>query len=84
MKFISFVRLGKCGFGILAEDGIVDLTERLAPGLASLKALIAADMLQAAASFARGRPADFALSDVTLLPVVGRRRVVNSLVSPLS
>jgi len=70
MKFISFVRLGKCGFGILAEDGIVDLTERLAPGLASLKALIAADMLQAAASFARGRPADFALSDVTLLPVV--------------
>lgn len=70
MKFISFVRLGKCGFGILAEDGIVDLTERLAPGLASLKALIAADMLQAAASFARGRFADFALSDVTLLPVV--------------
>jgi 2-keto-4-pentenoate hydratase/2-oxohepta-3-ene-1,7-dioic acid hydratase in catechol pathway len=70
MKFISFVRLGKCGFGILADDGIVDLTERLAPGLASLKALIAADMLKAAASFARGRPADFALSDVTLLPVV--------------
>lgn len=70
MKFISFVRLGKCGFGILAEDGIIDLTERLAPGFASLKALIAADMLQAAASFARGRPADFALSDVTLLPVV--------------
>lgn len=70
MKFISFVRLGKCGFGILAEDGIIDLTERLAPGFASLKALIAADMLKAAASFARGRPADFALSDVTLLPVV--------------
>lgn len=70
MKFISFVRLGKCGFGILADDGIVDLTERLAPGLASLRALIAADMLQAAMVFAKGRPADFTLSDVTLLPVV--------------
>ncbi|AHG48977.1 5-carboxymethyl-2-hydroxymuconate isomerase (plasmid) [Rhizobium leguminosarum bv. trifolii CB782] len=70
MKFISFVRLGKCGFGILAEDGIVDLTGRLAPGLDSLKALIAADTLQAAASVAKARPADFALSDVTLLPVV--------------
>jgi 2-keto-4-pentenoate hydratase/2-oxohepta-3-ene-1,7-dioic acid hydratase in catechol pathway len=70
MKFISFTRLGKCGFGVLAEDGVVDLTGRLAPGLASLKALIAADMIQSAADFAGGRPADFALSDVTLLPVV--------------
>lgn len=70
MKFISFVRLGKSGFGVLADDGIVDLTERLAPGLASLKALIAADRFDLAAAFVAGRPADFAVSDVTLLPVI--------------
>jgi 2-keto-4-pentenoate hydratase/2-oxohepta-3-ene-1,7-dioic acid hydratase in catechol pathway len=70
MKFISFTRLGNCGFGALAEDGVVDLTGRLAHDLTSLKALIAADRLEAAAAFAAGRPADFALSDVTLLPVV--------------
>lgn len=70
MKFISFVRLGKSGVGVLADDGIIDLTDRLAPGLASLKALIAADILPSAAAFAEGRSADFAVSDVTLLPVV--------------
>ncbi|MDI5929703.1 fumarylacetoacetate hydrolase family protein [Rhizobium leguminosarum] len=70
MKFISFTRLGNCGFGILAEDGVVDLTERLGPGLTSLKAAIAADLLQGASAFAERRAADFALSDVTLLPVV--------------
>jgi 2-keto-4-pentenoate hydratase/2-oxohepta-3-ene-1,7-dioic acid hydratase in catechol pathway len=70
MKLISFVRLGQCGFGAFVDGGIVDLTGRLSPDLTSVKALIAADRLDDAAIFAAKRPADFALSDVTLLPVV--------------
>lgn len=70
MKLISFVRLGRCGFGAVVADGIIDLTGRLGPDLTSLKALIAADKLEAAADFAAGRPADFTIADVTLLPVV--------------
>ncbi|MCM2435908.1 fumarylacetoacetate hydrolase family protein [Agrobacterium rosae] len=70
MKFISFTRLGKSGFGAVVDDGVIDLTNRLGPALDSLKAFIAADILDAAISFIHGRRADFALSDITLLPVV--------------
>lgn len=70
MKLMSFVRLGKCGFGVLVDDGIVDLTDRLAPGIDSLKAFLAADLLGAAEAFVAGRRPDFTVADVTLLPVV--------------
>lgn len=70
MKLMSFARLGKCGFGAVVDGGIVDLTDRLGPGINSMKALIAADLLDAAAAFAAGRRPDFAVSDVTLLPVI--------------
>ncbi|MBW8300515.1 MAG: fumarylacetoacetate hydrolase family protein [Hydrogenophaga sp.] len=70
MKLMSFVRLGKCGFGAVVDGGVVDLTDRLGPGINSMKALIAADLLDAAAAFVAGRRPDFTVSDVTLLPVV--------------
>lgn len=70
MKLMSFIRLGKCGFGVLVDDGIVDLTDRLAPGIDSLKAFLAADLLGAAEAFVAGRRPDFTVADVTLLPVV--------------
>ena len=70
MKFISFNRLGQSGFGALRDDGIVDLTGKLAPCVTSLKALIAADLMSAAAFYVEERAPDFALSDITLLPVV--------------
>jgi 2-keto-4-pentenoate hydratase/2-oxohepta-3-ene-1,7-dioic acid hydratase in catechol pathway len=68
MKFVSFVRLGAPGFGALTEAGIVDLTGRL--GVASLRAALEAVLLPGLAEIARGRRPDFALSDVTLLPVI--------------
>jgi 2-keto-4-pentenoate hydratase/2-oxohepta-3-ene-1,7-dioic acid hydratase in catechol pathway len=70
MKLASYVRLGKPGFGACVDDGIVDLTGRISPEIVSLKGLLAADAVAQAQSYVAGRRAEFALSDVTLLPVV--------------
>ncbi|AVW89734.1 fumarylacetoacetate hydrolase family protein [Celeribacter baekdonensis] len=70
MKFISFTRLGESGVGAVVPGGIVDLAGKLSPEIKSLKALIAADLMDAAAAYVEGRAPDFVLSDVTLLPVL--------------
>jgi 2-keto-4-pentenoate hydratase/2-oxohepta-3-ene-1,7-dioic acid hydratase in catechol pathway len=70
MKFVSFVRTGRPGFGALVEGGVVDLTGRLSPRVKSLRAAIAADLLGAAGGAVRGQAPEFGLSDVALLPVI--------------
>ncbi|MBL4599536.1 MAG: fumarylacetoacetate hydrolase family protein [Rhizobiaceae bacterium] len=69
MKFISFVRCGQPGFGLLQEQGIIDLTGKIAPHIMSLKNALVSDKLSDAKKFTN-RHADFAMSDVTLLPVI--------------
>ncbi|AHD11874.1 fumarylacetoacetate hydrolase family protein [Phaeobacter gallaeciensis] len=70
MKLISFTRLGAAGVGALVPGGIVDLTGKLRPDVTSLKALIAADLMEAAARYTEGRSPDFTLTDAVLLPVI--------------
>ncbi len=70
MKFVSFVRTGSHGFGVWVDGGIVDLTGRIAPEIVSLKSLLAAGRIADARAYVEGRRADFARSDVRLLPVV--------------
>ena len=70
MKLVSFERQGRAGFGAVTADGIVDLGTAFAGRHADLKALLAADAVGEAARLAAGRQADFALADVTLLPVI--------------
>ncbi|MFT4729208.1 MAG: 2-keto-4-pentenoate hydratase/2-oxohepta-3-ene-1,7-dioic acid hydratase in catechol pathway [Granulosicoccus sp.] len=70
MKLVSFSRLGRCGFGAVIDTGIVDLTGKLAPEVATLKQAIASDLLPLAGDFIQDRNADFALSDITFLPVI--------------
>jgi 2-keto-4-pentenoate hydratase/2-oxohepta-3-ene-1,7-dioic acid hydratase in catechol pathway len=70
MQFISYIRLGRPGFGARVEGGIVDLTERLTPGVASLKEAIAAGLLSTADAYVSGRHAEFTEADVLLLPVI--------------
>jgi 2-keto-4-pentenoate hydratase/2-oxohepta-3-ene-1,7-dioic acid hydratase in catechol pathway len=70
MKLVSYVRTGSPGFGASVEGGIVDLTGRIAPDIVSLKGLLAADRVADARAYVDGRRADFARSDVRLLPVV--------------
>ena len=64
-----FVR-GRTGFGALVGGGIVPLSGRLGRGGRSLRGVIAADRLGEAAELAAGRGAEFAVSDVTLLPPI--------------
>ncbi|MGO4834984.1 fumarylacetoacetate hydrolase family protein, partial [Rhizobiaceae sp. 2RAB30] len=70
MKFISYVRTGSPGFGACVDGGIVDLTGRIALEIISLKSLLAAGRIADARAYVEGRRADFARSDVRLLPVV--------------
>ena len=69
MRFLSFVRLGRSGFGLAGDRGIVDLTGRLTPHVTSLKEALAAGVLGEARAWAAA-PADFGWSDITLLPVI--------------
>ncbi|WP_071795970.1 fumarylacetoacetate hydrolase family protein [Natronohydrobacter thiooxidans] len=70
MKLISFTRVGRIEFGALTEDGIIDLTSKIAPEITSIKRLLEADAMDRAATLvAASRPA-LKMSDVTLLPVI--------------
>lgn len=66
MKLLSYRIAGTDSFGILTDRGIVDLRRRQSTH-ASLRSVIAADDRTLLARSAR-EPADFALSDVALLP----------------
>ena len=69
MKITSFRdAAGRASYGLVRDDGLVDLGKRLA-GAPTLKALLAAGRLAEAAGFASAAP-DCRLADVTLLPVV--------------
>jgi len=70
MKLISFTRLGEVGFGALVDDGVVDLTNQLDYGVDNIKEAIESDLLYLAADYLEGRSPNFAMSDVTLLPVI--------------
>ncbi|NTI78241.1 fumarylacetoacetate hydrolase family protein [Rhizobium rhizogenes] len=70
MQFVSYTRLGSSGFGAKVGEGIIDLTERLAPGVTGLKQAIAAGLLPVAREYISGRNAEFTEADVALLPVI--------------
>lgn len=69
MRFVSYVRLGRPSFGALVKGGIVDLSKHM-PGIDTLREAIAEDLLGDCERAVHGRSAEFALSDVTLLPVI--------------
>ena len=78
MKFISYHDSGnRASYGILRDNGeVVDLGRRLAPRFVSLKALIAGDAGTFAAAQYASVPADFRLSDLTLLPPIPDPQVI--------
>lgn len=67
MKFVSFIRCGRPGFGAVIDDGIIDLSDWKCAS--SLHSAIAAGVLPVAADL-RGRSPEFAFSDLTLLPPI--------------
>ena len=69
MRLVSFERSGTDGFGIVAGDGIVDLTERLRGRASSIKTLLERDLVAEASRHASAS-ADFGLTTVRLRPTV--------------
>jgi len=69
VRWLSFERGGKATFGIVKDDGVVDVGA-LEPQLPTLKAAIASGRLAAIGAAASARKADVALADVRYLPVI--------------
>ncbi|MFG1301421.1 fumarylacetoacetate hydrolase family protein [Xanthobacter sp. V3C-3] len=67
MKLASFTHAGRAAYGLVTDAGIVDLARRF-PDAPTLRAFIAGG-LDRAAAFAQA-PADVALADVVLAPVI--------------
>ncbi|MDH3240729.1 MAG: fumarylacetoacetate hydrolase family protein [Alphaproteobacteria bacterium] len=70
MKLVSYTANGKDAYGVVAGDGIVDLSARIGERYPDIKALLAGDALAAAAAAADGQSADEALDAVTYRPVI--------------
>ena len=70
MKLASYLVDGQAAFGVVREDGVITIGERLGIRAASLKQALAEDILpQIAAAAARAKP-DHKLADITFLPVI--------------
>jgi 2-keto-4-pentenoate hydratase/2-oxohepta-3-ene-1,7-dioic acid hydratase in catechol pathway len=69
MKFVSFEVDGRLSYGIIKEDGVVDLGRRLGSRYPSLKSLITAGFPAESAAAAR-EAADYAESDIAYLPTI--------------
>lgn len=70
MKLISYTRVGRVGFGARVDVGVIDLTGKLRPDVNTLKQVIEADLLGAAAAYLIDRRTDCADSEITLLPLI--------------
>ncbi len=70
MKLISFLNQGVPSYGIVQGDDVLDLTPILGAQAPDLKALIAKDLLGAAAEAAKTQPFTLKFSQLTLLPVI--------------
>lgn len=70
MKLLSFAYAGKPSWGMLTEQGVVDLGAASEQRLPTLRAALAAGAADTLARNAAKRPADFALDAVRLLPVI--------------
>jgi 2-keto-4-pentenoate hydratase/2-oxohepta-3-ene-1,7-dioic acid hydratase in catechol pathway len=71
MKLASYRTSKGAGYGVVAEDGIVDLTRRLGRKFPDLRALIAGNGVALAQKIAKAaKKADFKVSRVTFLPVI--------------
>jgi 2-keto-4-pentenoate hydratase/2-oxohepta-3-ene-1,7-dioic acid hydratase in catechol pathway len=70
MRFASYIRGGRPSFGAAVAGGYIDLTAKLGTGITTLKQAIAAERLEAAATWIEGRDAELTDADIALLPVI--------------
>lgn len=70
MRLLSFRAGSATRFGAVVGDGVVDLTARLGPDLASLRAVLAAGAIDRVRAAVTGARADIALSSITYAPTI--------------
>ena len=70
MKLMSFLRLGRPGFGAVVDHGIIDLTAMLPGQPRCLRTAIAHGQLANAMDYLEGRAPEFSTADVTVLPPI--------------
>jgi len=69
MKLASFIHQGSRSYGIVKDDGLIDLGRRLGGSYVDLKSLLAADALNEAKQLSNEAP-DLYFNDVDFLPVI--------------
>lgn len=70
MKLASYGSGGRAGYGVVTEQGVIDLTRRIGAKYADLRALLGAGALAEARQAADGATPDFRIEDLQLLPVI--------------
>lgn len=63
-RFVSFSTSARAGYGLIAGDGIIDLSARFAAQYPTLREVVAADALLHLADETAGRPADIPLAEI--------------------
>jgi 2-keto-4-pentenoate hydratase/2-oxohepta-3-ene-1,7-dioic acid hydratase in catechol pathway len=77
MRLVSYKIRGRSSFGVVTDEGIVDLRQRLAPRFNSVLDLLRDDALDQARAASSGVRPDFALSEAEWLPpVLGPEKIL--------
>jgi len=66
MKIASFEKDGKSSYGVVTDDGIIDMGTRLGGEFPALIDVLQADAMAKVSAAAEGQTADFNLADVSL------------------
>jgi 2-keto-4-pentenoate hydratase/2-oxohepta-3-ene-1,7-dioic acid hydratase in catechol pathway len=69
MRLASFMIDGAAKYGIVTDDGIIDLTRHVGNRFQDLKAIIEADAIDSVMAHSKSAP-DYDLSQITWLPVI--------------
>ncbi|WP_428700112.1 fumarylacetoacetate hydrolase family protein [Stappia sp.] len=76
-RFLSFTRNGRAGYGLLAGDGVVDLSARHGARWPSLREVIEAGALASLVDEAAALAADHALADITCeIPIPAPEKII--------
>lgn len=71
MKLLSFETKGRASYGVLRDDGVIDLGRRFAAeGMPTLRAFLAGNRLEVARTIAADDAADLSPDDIVFLPVI--------------
>jgi 2-keto-4-pentenoate hydratase/2-oxohepta-3-ene-1,7-dioic acid hydratase in catechol pathway len=70
MKLASYLADGKSAFGVVANDGLIDMTDRLRGRYAALREALTPEGLDAIRQAAKGASADRKLAQVQFLPAI--------------